>query len=154
LAIDTAQYDEIVAASQEDLAHAWAAGFLDGEGCFYAYPNNRRSYVALITASQVVREPLDKLHALYGGSVRFQQEKNKTSTWRWTLGARNPLRACIASIHPYLVVKRRQAELLDELAELIVPGRGKGRRDEAHRVAVFEQMQKVDAALREERRRR
>lgn len=65
---------------------AWAAGFLEGEGCFAAaggkYPSNA------LTASQSEPEQLHKLSSLFGGRVR-QRPRHTTSKlskkpmWEW-----------------------------------------------------------------------
>ena len=43
---------------------AWAAGFLEGEGSF-----GRNKGLARVKATQVDREPLKRLQALFGGSI-------------------------------------------------------------------------------------
>jgi len=42
----------------------WIAGFLEGEGCF----SSTRS-TSHVTATQVQKEPLEKLHKFLGGSL-------------------------------------------------------------------------------------
>lgn len=42
----------------------WAAGFLEGEGSFY-----RNGGTIVISAVQVQREPIDRLHKLLGGNI-------------------------------------------------------------------------------------
>lgn len=53
----------------------WAAGFLEGEGCFYS--DSQRNSHSRVTAAQVQREPLDRLVSLFGGHVRGPH-KNST----------------------------------------------------------------------------
>lgn len=63
---------------------AWAAGFLEGEGSFMT--SRTCPYVE---CAQVQREPLERLHALFGGTISFHQRKDKPAAWqdfyRWTL---------------------------------------------------------------------
>jgi hypothetical protein len=42
----------------------WAAGFMEGEGSF----QNQRNNISL-SAVQVQREPLERLHSLFGGTI-------------------------------------------------------------------------------------
>jgi hypothetical protein len=77
---------------------AWAAGFIEGEGCF-----SRGS----VTASQVNREPLERLLALFGGSIN----ENKTGrskpihTWN-TSGAR--ARGIAETLWTFLSARRKE----------------------------------------------
>lgn len=41
----------------------WAAGFLEGEGCF------QRTATQQVNAAQVQREPLERLQAYFGGTI-------------------------------------------------------------------------------------
>lgn len=100
---------------------AWAAGFIDGEGCITAnyakHKHDKRGYVNLILdVAQIRRKPLDELVALFGGRVR----SGKVSTgicYFWRLYGTNAA-AVLKQIHPYLVLKTRQAELALELQSL------------------------------------
>lgn len=66
----------------------WGAGFLEGEACFYGHPRRPSEHVDV---AQVNREPLDRLLALFGGTIRLHRagsEKWK-DTWLWRVsGAR------------------------------------------------------------------
>jgi hypothetical protein len=92
-----------------EVGHAWAAGFIDGEGSIgIAGPRKSRSgsYTLTLSVSQKFRSPLDQLAALYGGSIRATTK----GQWDWrvtNLAAYN----CLDKIIPYLVLKRSQAIL-------------------------------------------
>lgn len=62
----------------------WAAGFLEGEGCFQSSRNT-----ALITATQVQESPLLKLDSVFGGKIRYFSRRNPsgyvTNYYRWEL---------------------------------------------------------------------
>ena len=60
----------------------WTAGFLEGEGSFY---NIGKGRVPIVTASQVQREPLERLERLFGGSMYFNKAKQPRASdyWRW-----------------------------------------------------------------------
>jgi hypothetical protein len=61
----------------------WTVGFLEGEGSFGFYDGPK------IQVSQVQRWPLERLHALYGGTMnqrQFVQERHKKA-WNWALAS-------------------------------------------------------------------
>jgi hypothetical protein len=103
-----------------DTEYAWAAGFLDGEGCFRLIRRqgkgkishvSRQSYIG---ASQTVREPLDKLAEMFGGKVRIQKRltvSGKTA-WHWEVNGAETVRNCIIKLLPYLMVKQNQAKVV------------------------------------------
>jgi hypothetical protein len=115
------------------LDYAWAAGFLDGEGCFgiYQYRNKRStihhaSREARISCAQVKTEPLEKLSWLFGGTVRFCRQTDYGSTLhQWHLSSGASVRNCIELVLPFLVNKKEEAEIVLEFAKLI---RRRGRR--------------------------
>lgn len=63
--------------STKDLA--WAAGFLEGEGCFSNYGS------PIVTAAQVQREPLDRLSFMFGGNITYRKINGAAgrSIWTW-----------------------------------------------------------------------
>lgn len=58
----------------------WAAGFMEGEGSFM----NQRNNISL-SAVQVQREPLDRLHAMFGGSICKCKGRNERASdyFKW-----------------------------------------------------------------------
>ena len=48
----------------------WAAGFLEGEGSFMATKGSRDYSVQVVTAKQNQREPLERLHQIFGGTLK------------------------------------------------------------------------------------
>lgn len=73
---------------------AWAAGFLEGEGCFGWYggdtrrkdkPHLTRTANAVVNACQNEREPLDRLVSIFGAG-RINRKKNhkyESTAWEW-----------------------------------------------------------------------
>ena len=61
----------------------WAAGFLEGEGCF----SSSRTTPA-VTAVQVQESPLLRLKELFGGTIRMLRVKNPKHSdhYRWEAG--------------------------------------------------------------------
>jgi hypothetical protein len=59
----------------------WTAGFIEGEGTFTRCQPQ-------ITAGQVQKEPLERLRALFGGSINYHNREGKGQPyWTWVLGA-------------------------------------------------------------------
>ena len=64
----------------------WAAGFLEGEGSFGACSGPSRQHGQIrITCHQVQREPLDRLHRLFGGNVMGPHRGPKNPIFLWSL---------------------------------------------------------------------
>ncbi len=59
----------------------WIAGFLEGEGCF-----GRCGGTVHVTASQVEKDPIDKLHNLLGGNVIYirRDHPKQSNHYRWS----------------------------------------------------------------------
>lgn len=87
---------------------AWAAGFIDGEGCIAI-----ARYTLRLQVNQVDPAPLIKLRELFGGAIHQQQvlrNSRKRVLWSWAVGARNALYV-LEAIRPYLTTKAIQADL-------------------------------------------
>lgn len=83
-------------------AIAWAAGFLEGEGHFRAKQVGGGG--ATVNATQVNREPLERLQAMFGGSIRL--EKHGT-IFRWH-GYGELGRRVMRAVYPWMSVRRQQ----------------------------------------------
>jgi len=96
---------------------AWAAGFMEGEGCF-----RRQSRCTRLSAKQIgTREPLERLVAMFGGVIHsVSNEHNRRrggkarDGWEWTAcGAR--ARGVAMTLFP-LLSRRRQDQVRRALA--------------------------------------
>jgi hypothetical protein len=62
----------------------WAAGFIEGEGCF----DFSKTSSCRVRVSQIQRAPLDKLVELFGGSIwvakRYVNRHGPQVVWTWT----------------------------------------------------------------------
>jgi len=113
--------------------HAWAAGFMDGEGHFSvaigrkSTVNARQSISCTITATQVSREPLDRFMLLYGGKVMFIDRKDPSgrqqNVHRWYVCDSVRIGSIIPLWLPYLTVKLDEAEVMLQIVNL-TPARG------------------------------
>lgn len=91
---------------------AYAAGMIDGEGCvtlarFGGY------FSTQLTMAQVDRIPLDWLRMHFGGSVHlgFRGNNRCRPAFKWVLSSRQ-VRRTLPAVLPYLIVKRRHAEIV------------------------------------------
>lgn len=119
----------------EPLSVAWAAGFLDGEGCFNLGPSETRrgdrvwpSYRAYVKANQVVEAPIQKLHDLFGGRTWRRGTNTVTGkpVFEWQIQGGPDLRRVLPLLIPHLIVKKAAAELLLEFAQTIGRRAGRG----------------------------
>lgn len=94
---------------------AYAAGFFDGEGSIDIRYETRLAangktyerFYLRVCVVQVDRAPLDKLAAMWGGSVS-KRSAGKCHTWAVTTASAS---AFLADVTPHLIVKRKEAEL-------------------------------------------
>lgn len=110
----------------------WAAGFFDGEG-FVSLPRVKSGARHIrIGVGQLVREPLEVLVDLWGGSIRQEVQENGKQFHRWERQSDRGADA-LREMLPYLRVKREQAEIALEFhderpARAISIGEAKARR--------------------------
>jgi hypothetical protein len=57
---------------------SWAAGFLEGEGCFRVASNTET-----VGAPQLNREPLARLQSLFGGRLKLRQKPDGRTIYEW-----------------------------------------------------------------------
>lgn len=112
---------------------AWAAGFIDGEGCFSICtrqrPGRSPSFESVLVVAQCYRPPLEELQRAFGGCIFALQirEDRWTANFAWRLGARG-MAHFLPLIEPHLRVKQQQCALMrDFLALVLRPGRPNGR---------------------------
>lgn len=84
---------------------AWAAGFMEGEGSFTLHDRSTG-----VRASQVNEEPVRRMFALFGGSLkRYAKKTGEPWIWTWQAsGAR--ARGIAMTLYPFLSA-RRQAQV-------------------------------------------
>jgi hypothetical protein len=91
---------------------AWAAGFLDGEGTININEIKGKGVRQYLGATQVRKEPLERLMGLFGGSIHYYEYSS--SFWVWRLQSAKKLVEIIPLLIPHFSVKRAEAELLLE----------------------------------------
>jgi hypothetical protein len=109
---------------------AWAAGFLDGEGCFALSKNSGKgchetTKSPVLHASQTRTVPLDRLVELFGGTVRpFRVTSAGSLSYQWCLTG-SQLVPILEELIPHLVLKQGEARAVLAYAKTIGP-RGYG----------------------------
>lgn len=100
----------------------WCAGFLDGEGTITIKRNQRKdarfhvNYQPQMSCGQTVKGEvaIKRLQELFGGSLYYYKQKGqREDTVQWSI-VNQDVKKCLEKITPYLILKRRQAEILIE----------------------------------------
>lgn len=103
----TVDLDKLLSLSVAD--KAWAAGFIDGEGCIIINKSQGKrskspSYTLRLTVVQKYPKPLEKLHDMFGGRLGV----NSVGVYEWH--ADGETATVLKVIKDYLVLKHEQAE--------------------------------------------
>ncbi len=110
-----------------ELDKAYAAAYIDGEGCItLAYSQSRAksrsAYVPTVLVSSVGLAPLEFLRDRWGGSIRLNHRRerkrkdllvNERPVYTWGLASRMA-ETMLRDIRPYLLLKGAQADLVFE----------------------------------------
>lgn len=86
----------------------WAAGFFEGEGCFRRTQDGGRGG-QIVTAAQVNAEPLMRVQAIFGGSLRQRgpYSGNRQPHWYWVAtGAR--ARGVMLTLYRFMSARRQE----------------------------------------------
>lgn len=90
---------------------AWAAGFFDGEGSIGIYATGKTGYqyrLSVQVSQKGNTDSLEKFKELFGGQISCQDKSQ--NYWRWMVYSRQAGNM-LEIILPYLVVKKKQAEV-------------------------------------------
>jgi hypothetical protein len=126
---------------------AWAAGFFDGEACISVVRCThkdcaREQVQVLLDVAQVHPASLERLVTLFGGRIRVSRN-GQDGAWRinaWRIYGRKA-GVILQHVLPYLIGKRRQAELCVELLSLHgVQGRRRSDAVYARALAIAEEL--------------
>jgi hypothetical protein len=108
---------------------AWAAGLIDGEGCFSVGASPTRSSISTRLRLRVVLselpsnlDALRKLQSMFGGTIRSRPRQKSWRTgardqWEWCLSGDRSVDAA-ALLSRYLVIKKQTARLYLQIATL------------------------------------
>jgi hypothetical protein len=126
---------------------AYSAGLLDGEGCFHASRNEHcNTFRYGITVNLDFEKPLQRLKGLFGGEVKPRSDGG----FSWAI-PKHLLGKCLDAVIPYLLIKRKQAELVRELRMTFVDtGRKRGQRPPDEVVSFRQELTTEITRLKEE----
>ena len=93
----------------DDATRAYVAGYLDGEGCFFAYGHHRYG----IVCENTHRPTVEWLQELFGGNVTIckGRKSNHRTTYRWVVVGNEAAAVCKV-IAPFLKEKWRSATII------------------------------------------
>ena len=99
----------------------WCAGFLDGEGTITIKRARRKdtkgiNYQPYVSCGQTVKGEIamKRLQEIFGGSLYYYRQKGqREDTVQWAVASQKA-KKCVEQIIPYLILKKKQAELLLE----------------------------------------
>ena len=108
----------------EDKPHAaYVAGIIDGEGSLTIGVNKQRSwksphYQVEIFVTMTCQSTIEALHTFHPGASGSQYKNHPKwkEQFRWIVCGRSAL-AVLLQVLPYLICKKRQAELLIEMQQ-------------------------------------
>ncbi len=86
-------------ATEADIA--WAAGFLEGEGCFFCGKDN----ALRVVVTQKQKWPLEKMEEIFGGQILSIKKANGREYWQSQWFNSNAVPICQAVL-PYLSPRR------------------------------------------------
>lgn len=142
-----------------DTDFAWAAGFIDGEGCLDFGRNlaRRMPFIPRVTVGNTDEPALAALVDLFQGSisVRRRPDPRHQPMFAWQVTGATGCRRVLEPILPFLVVKRTQAEVMLRFCELVRPAGvsgGNGRSLSPENLAAREAVVAEFKALRGGRR--
>lgn len=94
---------------------AWAAGFMDGEGCIYiAYRTTQDQYVLTVSVANTHLSSLERFKAIVGvgriHSARQQREPHHKPLFMWSASSKQA-ETMLRLLLPFLVTKQEQAKV-------------------------------------------
>lgn len=99
---------------------AYVAGLLDGEGCFSVFQKKDGAVGLSLSLYMTNREVMDAVKKYTGTTCNIlpiKGRENRKDQWLWKPSL-SEAKVLVEQILPYLIVKRRNAELFIELLEL------------------------------------
>lgn len=108
-----------------ELQYAWAAGIIEGEGCFIFSKDKRNNHhTTAVQVEMTDEDVLKRLQALFGGTIitsnypsKLIKNPNGKPSWRWKVMRQADVFNCLLRIIPFLGERRlqRAGELLTYL---------------------------------------
>ena len=95
---------------------AWLAGIFDGEGCVWSRWPKRKN--VLIEIKMTHKQTIERINEIFPGRISLGHLSGLSikPQWRWSLDT-NGTRRFITLMLPYLVTKKREAEIALRLCD-------------------------------------
>jgi hypothetical protein len=95
---------------------AWAAGLIEGEGCFILSKDKRSNHHKVaIQVEMTDKDTLDNLQKILGGTIiesnypsKFKRFPNAKPSWRWYVHKQQEVFSVLIEIMPFLKTRRLQ----------------------------------------------
>ena len=128
-------------------ARGWLAGLIDGEGTitvrYLKRRDGSRRYQPIIVISNKERRLLEKVQELIGhgrissyGKYHIRRHPNWSQVYRLEIKGSRIVLEILQSVYPYLVIKRKQAELVMKICEINLQSMKKRKRNDELRELV------------------
>lgn len=118
----------------DKVQRAYAAGIIDGEGCISLYKNKSETCVrgfrhrASVAMTNTDLRLVRRFQAWFGGTVHTLKERRNShmrkTCYQWRLNSISDMENCLSLIEPFLFIKRKQAQVVQEF--LTDGGKGYG----------------------------
>lgn len=112
---------------------AYLAGIIDGEGCFFIglfqteATHNLLNYHTYIKISNTDKDLMDWIREKFGSTNNQQERKTRISKKERTIHncqfTGKTLDELLPKIYPYLIVKKRQCEIMMRMRDTFIPHR-------------------------------
>lgn len=99
-----------------DIDAAWAAGYIDGDGCICLYSNERRYRKLTVSVDSTDIELIDEMIRLAGGTVvkKKRAKKHHRQAYTWRLYGSDKIISFLTQVEPFMrcMAKKERALLI------------------------------------------
>jgi len=96
---------------REATLYAYIAGIIDGEGTI-RIGKSKTNYYASISIGMTEKKVIKLISSMFGAKVRIECVPNRKIIYRWGTSGNIVIPKIIKKIYPYLIVKKKQADLI------------------------------------------
>lgn len=97
-----------------DVEKSYIAGIIDGEGYIGIYRSKDRYLRPVVNVANTSEVLIDQLRRMTGIGAKYKKTHHMKSCWSWSVRKFSEIRGLLEAVLPFLVVKRKKAELLLE----------------------------------------
>lgn len=129
---------------------SYAAGFLDGDGCFFTHKKGN-SFKIAVSCSNADKKIVKWFQNKFGGSIskgKRKRKENHRQIWQWTIVSNDAYKFC-RHVVPFLKIKDKQACLLISIQQ--TSGMRKGKFVDPEIVKERERLNEILKQLKKEK---